>query len=112
MASAELLAKIKNALVELETLRISTYVGSAKYDAATGKFSPDASDSVRVISTSFKLLTGEIVTVIHPDFVTGPFQSLRDYHKAKEDQGMAIFKANLEAVERLFEFLRKLELEK
>jgi hypothetical protein len=112
MASTELLTKIKNALTELETLRISTYVGNAKYDAATGRFSPDVTDPARAICTSIKLLTGDISTVIHPDFVTGPFQSLRDYHSAKEAQGMAILKANVEALERMFEFLKRLETEK
>ena len=112
MASAELLTKIKNALTELETLRITTYVGNAAYDATTGKFTPEANEPARAISTSFRLLSGDISTVIHPDFVTGPFQALRQYHASKEDQGMAIFKSNLEALERLFEFLRKLELEK
>ena len=112
MASSELLTKFKTALTELETLRITTYVGGAKYDPASEKITPDGVDPVRVISTSIKLLTGDITTVVHPDFVTGPYQSLRDYHAAKEGQGMAIVKANLDVLERMFELLKKLEAEK
>jgi hypothetical protein len=112
MTSADLLEKFRRAVVELETLRISTYVGNAKYDPATDRLTPDVTEPARVMCTSIKLLTGDITTIIHPDFVTGPFQALREYHAAKEAQGMAILKANLEAVERLFELVKKLESEK
>jgi hypothetical protein len=112
MASTELLTKFKNALTELESLRISTYVGNATYDAANDKFVPNVADPARVMCTTIKVLTGDITTIIHPDFVSGPYQALRDYHAQKEQQGMAILKANVEVVERLFDFLKKLESEK
>lgn len=103
MGFKELLGRIESALDDLTTLNIVTAVGRVTLpakDAASGPVPPVDRDA-KVMRTSIDLLRGDMTTVMDPDFVTGPYQALREYHAAREKQGAAIIQANIEALKSL-----------
>jgi len=104
----ELMEKIKNAVNQLVTLEIITLVGDIALKE--GKTSPgiDYSKNPKAILTQINLLQADITTVYHEDFVTGPYQSLREFHAAREKEGYAMVKANIEALKSLLELLKSL----
>ena len=102
----ELLKKITESLKGLVTLQITTVVGQVAYDSATDKTTVA---NAKVIRTVIDLLEGDIKTEIDEAFVTGALQALRDFHAEREKQGSAIVKANIEALEKLFDFALKLK---
>jgi hypothetical protein len=55
--------------------------------------------------TCINLIEGDITTQLDPAFVTGEYQSLRDFHATREKQAADIFKTNVETLERLFRLI-------
>ncbi|MCF6159179.1 MAG: hypothetical protein E3K32_11585 [wastewater metagenome] len=103
----EVIEKIKNAVNNLVTLEIITAVGDVMLK--DGKVSPviDYSKNPNVMLTRVDLLQGDITTVFHEEFVTGKYQSLRDFHAGREKEGYEMIKANIAALERLWDFAQK-----
>ena len=87
---------------QLVTLEIVTVVGT--YDAKTN--TPGANS--KMMRTRLSLLDGDKITEVDPDFVTGPFASLRGFHAEAEKQGNDIIKANIETIEKLLGLLERL----
>jgi hypothetical protein len=85
---ADTVAKIEKFLDDLETLSITTQVGS---DDATAK----------KIVTEIHLAKGDLKTTIHEDFITGPLQSLRDFHATQVEKGQTTVMNNIEAMIRV-----------
>jgi hypothetical protein len=96
----KLVTKIWDAVDNLVTLRIITAVGQPKMEK--GKPEVDF-DRAKVISTKISLLDGDITTVFDPEFVTGGYQCLREYHAAREKEGHQIVQSNIKAVEALLQ---------
>jgi hypothetical protein len=84
---------IRASLGQMVTLKIRTEVGAAKME------------------TSINLLQGDITTKIDPEFITGAYQSLRDFHAAREAEAANIVKNNIEALHRLVELALKVGLD-
>ncbi len=103
--AGELMDKIKKALDNLVTLEIITAVGQVKLG---DKVSPeiDYSKNPKVILTKINLIQGDIKTVYDPEFVTGEYQSLKDFHAKREDEGYEIIKTNIETLKSLFNFAK------
>jgi hypothetical protein len=112
----KLMEDIKGALVNLVTLEIITAVGpitvKRKDSAASGPMSsfPDIEydPNLKMIQTKIDLLQGDIKTIFDPEFVTGNYQSLRDFHAAREKQGSDIISNNLKALKELFNWVSSL----
>lgn len=101
MTGDELIKKIWDGIDSLVTLRIVTAVGQPGMNDK-GKPEVDLSKS-KVISTKISLLDGDITTIFDPEFVTGGYQCLREFHAAREKEGYQIVKNNFEAVKGLLE---------
>ncbi len=92
--------RILNALNNLASLEIITAVGHATPEGDNGP-DLDYSRNPKMILTKINLLQGDIKTVYHEDFVTGPYQNLKNYHAAREKEGYDIIMRNMDAIERL-----------
>ncbi len=101
--------KIKESLENLVTLEIITAVGQVRFeppdkneDAEKTKYPDlDFESDPKVILTKIDLLQGDIKTVYNEEFVTGNYQSLKEFHFEKEKQGHEIIKKNIAALEKL-----------
>jgi hypothetical protein len=91
---ANVLETIRTSLNNMVELQITTEVGPAK------------------MQTTINLLEGDITTKIDPEFITGAYQSLREFHAEREKQAGAIVKDNIEALSRLVELALKVGLDK
>lgn len=114
---SKLLDTIKNALENLVTLEIVTAVGQIKFQASEQPSNPserlpdiDFSKDPKVMLTKINLLQGDIRTVLDPAFVTGDYQSLRDFHLAREKEGHDIIQKNLAALKELYNTVKEWEV--
>jgi hypothetical protein len=106
MATSKFIMKVEKALEELVTLKIVTAVGEMEVDVNEGRrASVTALSKSKVIWTSIDLLQGDILTVIHPDYEGEAGKELREFHKARETQGIAIIKENVAALRDLVKLL-------
>ena len=107
-----LLEKIKEKIDNLVTLEIVTVVGDVAPALAEGKKSEKPvigySKNPKVILTRVNLIQGDITTVFHEEFVTGKYQDLRNFHAAREKEGYEMVKANIAALEKLWEFAKSI----
>jgi hypothetical protein len=92
-SSHTLREKIFEAINDLVSLKVTTTVNIG----ATPKS----------IVTTINLLEGDITTVMDDDFVSGPYQSLREFHQKREDQGQAIINGNVEALKSLLDLFNR-----
>ncbi len=100
-----LIDKIKNSIKNLITLEIITTVGQVELKIKDKEIVVTGikdSKNCKSIWTKINLLEGDINTVYDPEFVTGQYQSLRDFHKNREDQGHQIIKDNIAALKELY----------
>lgn len=104
----ELADKIKNAIQNLVTLEIITSVGDVILKEGENRPDIDYSKGPKVIMTRINLLQGDITTVFHEEYVTGKYQVLRDFHTAREKEGYEMVKANIAALEKLWDFAKSL----
>jgi len=102
-----LMDKIKKAADNLVTLEIITAVGNVALQTDK-KPDIDFSQNPKVILTKIDLLQGDITTIFNEEYVTGSYQSLRDFHAAREKQGHEIVEANIAALTKLFELAKTL----
>ena len=109
-----LMTQIKEALVNLVHLQIVTAVGpvTVTVNKDGSVKSLEIEERVKAISTCIDLLQGDITTVFDPEFVTGPYQSLRDFHAAREKEGHDIVQKNLAAIGALFKLVQELAVKK
>lgn len=96
-----LMENIKKALENLTTLEIVTAVGQVDF-ALESDADLDQTKDAKVILSKINLIQGDIKTIYDPEFVTGNYKELKDFHKAREEQGHQIIKDNLEALKNLF----------
>ena len=97
-----LIDKIVNALDKLTTLEIVTVVGRVQKDGGKdGALGVDWSADPKVMLSKINVLMGDITTSIDPEFVTGNYQSLRDFHAKREAQGYQIIQDNIQAIKEL-----------
>lgn len=104
MTIGDLYAKLESSLENLVTLEIVTAVGLVQpttRDAKGVKVQGSTDAGAKLLRTSIDLVQGDITTEMDPAFVTGPYQDLREFHKAREAQAMEIVKGNIEAVKAL-----------
>jgi hypothetical protein len=102
-----LIDRIKDAIENLITLEIITAVGQVDFNAENGP-DLDQSKDPKVILSKIDLIQGDIKTVYDPEFVTGNYKELKDFHKTREEQGHQIIKDNLDALMRLFNLAKDL----
>jgi len=105
------LETVKKIFVELVTLNIITAVGDVDVTAKELTIKPGA----KVLWTAIDMLQGDIKTSIHPDFAGETGKELREFHASREQEGHAIIRNNIEALEKLaklIESLRKSEAKK
>ena len=105
-----LMTRIKEALVNLVHLRIVTVVGVVTVALNNDGSVKDVEieQKVKAISTCVDLLQGDITTVFDPEFVTGSYKSLREFHAAREKEGHDIVEKNLKALRALFDLVKDL----
>lgn len=109
MTIGDLYAKLEGSIENLVTLEIVTAVGPVKptnRDAKGIKVQEKTDDAAKLLRTSIDLLEGDITTEMDPAFVTGPYQELREFHKAREAQAIEIVKGNIEAVKALISLIQ------
>ncbi len=109
-----LVTKIKDSLNNLVTLEIITAVGQVRLKPKSGSSQDpersfpdlDYDKNPKVILTKIDLLQGDIKTVFHEEFVTGNYQSLKDFHADREKEGYEIVHKNLAALKELLEMVQ------
>lgn len=104
-----LINRIKEALENLVTLEVITAVGQVKF-GGPGTQNPDldTDKDYKLILTKIDLLQGDIKTVYDPEFVTGNYRELKEFHKSREEQGHQLVKDNLAALKSLFDLVMDL----
>ncbi len=107
----DLKTDITNALKNLVTLEIITVVGQVEFKTDANKNKKglpdiDITKNPKAILTKIDLLQGDIKTIYDPEFVTGQYQSLKDFHKSREDQGYQIIKDNIDALKNLYNLVK------
>jgi hypothetical protein len=108
MATNAFIAKVEHALEELVTLNIVTAVGEAQIESSgTPSRKITMSGKSKVIWTSIDLLQGDITTVIHPELQGDAGKDLREFHKGRELQGIAIIKENIAALRDIMKLLQE-----
>ncbi|MEP7126690.1 MAG: hypothetical protein ABJE95_37510 [Byssovorax sp.] len=103
-----LIASIEDSLEEFVTLEIITAVGTVEPTArdADGKKTKLGIDpGARLLRTRFSLLAGDITTEMDPAFVTGEYQSLQQFHTAREAEAWGIVKSNVEALKSILDLV-------
>ena len=106
----DLKERILRALENLVTLEVVTAVGQVAAPDAEGKpWSFTFDQDPKAILSRIDLLQGDVRTCFHEEFVTGDYQSLRDFHAAREAQGHEIIKGNIAALKELLAFARQEE---
>lgn len=93
---------IKNDFDRLATLEIRTIVGPVTIDPTSGRLVPDP--AAKQIVTRINLVAGDITTAIHPDFITGEYKDLRDFHAQREKEGHSIINDNIATLKSLVDF--------
>ncbi len=105
----DLMDRIKKSLKNLITLEIITTVGQVELtineDNEISVTGIKDSKDCKSIWTTINLLEGDISTVYDPEYVTGQYHALRDFHKAREDQGHQIIKDNIAALKELYKLV-------
>ncbi len=101
----ELLTAIENGIKEMVTLKITTAVGPVKLDGNT--LAPDYTNA-KIMYTEIDLVQGDIKTIYDEVFVTETYKHLAEFHQSREEQGQAIVKANIEAIEKMIELVARL----
>jgi hypothetical protein len=103
-----LVASIEDSLEEFVTLEIITAVGTVEPTArdADGKKTKLGIDpGAKLLRTRFSLLAGDITTEMDPAFITGEYQSLRQFHADREQQAWGIVKHNVEALKSIIDLI-------
>ncbi len=96
---------LKNSLRELATLKITTIVGTATQDA-NGNWQPDA--GAKVMRSTIDLVQGDQLSVIHEDLNKPEYDSIRQAHIAREDDGRKIIQDNINCLKELVSLARDL----
>ncbi|MCA9744564.1 MAG: hypothetical protein H6695_13355 [Deferribacteres bacterium] len=102
-----LINTIKEALQNLVTLEIITAVGQVDFNAPNGP-DLDTEKDPKVILTKINLIQGDVKTVYDPEFITGNYRELKDFHKTREEMGHQMIKDNLDALMKLFNLAKDL----
>lgn len=108
MSLDDLMNEIKNALKELITLRILTAVGPIQLDSK-GNPKVACDNNTKLILTEINLLQGDITTKLSPEFVTGEYQSLRDFHMSRVNEAQDIVQKNIAAIKSMVELITKIK---
>lgn len=95
----KLLDKLNAAFERMTTLDITTAIGEATKNPATGRYEPAAGS--KLLYTSIDLVGGDILNIVPTDFGEGADDALRAFHQSQVGAAQATVKANLEAVEKL-----------
>jgi hypothetical protein len=85
--------KLERALDELMVLNIRTVVGDFSTDK-NGYLHYDA-DKAEVILTQINLVQGDITTAFGRAFLEPPYDTIRQFHSEREQQGHDIVQGNL-----------------
>jgi len=97
---------IKQALEKLMVLDIRTVVGECSTDPLTGRLIPSA--EAKVLVSQINLLDGDITTAFTDEFLTPPFDQIREFHSARERQGHDIIQGNIKALQEMVKLLADL----
>lgn len=97
-----LLEEIKKAVAEFKTLEIVTVVGTVIPGESVKDLSFKFDKNSKTILTRIDILDGDITTVIDEAYVTGDYQSLREFHAQREEKGYSIVRNNIAAIRELF----------
>jgi hypothetical protein len=96
---------IVDSLGQLITLNIVTAVGPI--ESLKDGLTFDES-KVKAIATKIDLLQGDITTVCDQEFVTGNYQSLREFHAEREKEGREIISNNIRTLQELLKWVSDL----
>ena len=107
MADEGILVKLQRAVENLVELRIVTAIGSVKQGGGN-RPEPDIdfAHNPDVILTKIDLVQGDITTIISPNLMAPEFDDLRDFHAAREAQGLDIVRKNVDTVIELLKAAR------
>jgi hypothetical protein len=96
-----LLNEIKEAVADFKELRIVTVVGTTQGNNVKDlDFS--FTGETKTILTRIDLLDGDTSTIIDEAFMTGDFETLRDFHARREENAYTIVRTNIAALRELF----------
>lgn len=90
---AEISQKITDAIEQLLTLDVKTVIN-------------DAEHGNRSLLTEINLITGDIETRMHVDFVTGELEEVRAFHAEQVKKGQGIISDHIKTLARLVDDLR------
>lgn len=101
---------VKNALVDLTELQITTWVpeSSSQNGDESSNWVETAKPGNR-IHTVINLIDGDITNEIGSQFVgNGPYVELREFHLTQVQESREIIQKNIESVEKLYKLLMEL----
>ena len=90
---ADISQKITDAIEQLLTLEVRTVIN-------------DAEHGNRILLTQIDLLTGDIETRMHLDFVTGELEEVRAFHAEQVLKGQTIISEHIKTLAALVDDLR------
>lgn len=96
-----LLTEIKEAVADFKELRIVTVVGTTQGNNVKDLDFSFTGDT-KTILTRIDLLDGDTSTIIDEAFITGDFETLRDFHARREENAYTIVRTNIAALRELF----------
>ena len=96
-----LLDEIKEAVADFKELRIVTVVGTTQGNSVKDLDFEFTGDT-KTILTRIDLLDGDTSTIIDEAFITGDFETLREFHARREENAYTIVRTNIAALRELF----------
>lgn len=95
---------ILKSLGDMVSLEIKTLVGETTINPKDN--TPNYPTRPKAMYTKIHLLDGDITTIYDPEFITGEYTSLREFHQEREKQGQQIIQDNLKAIHGLIKLLK------
>ncbi|MFT4928606.1 MAG: hypothetical protein ACI8WB_004725 [Phenylobacterium sp.] len=92
-------------IANVANLEIKTIVGEATF-AQDGSYT--VNDEAKTMYSSVNLLQGDITSIIPESFLSPPYETIRQYHQAREEEGRKIIADNINCLKELATLARSL----
>jgi hypothetical protein len=84
----------------LKTLEIRTIIGGYEWNKDTKRIEYQEG-KVKMIMSQIDLLGGDITTAFSDDFLSEPYDKIKEFHMGRENRGQVIIDGNIKALKEL-----------
>jgi hypothetical protein len=110
MAIKDILSTLEDALKDLVTLEIVTAVGAVQPTPSPkpgeSRAAPALDPGAKVMRTRIDLVRSGVTTEIDPAFVSGEYQSLRQFHADREKLASDMVKGHVETIKSIIQLIQ------